>query len=209
MLERTCDGWIVAERIAMDLDTLDGTRIRRDLRFTGWESSDGQRYQFASRGLTNGQTEDFKGTAAITPGAAGAATFTTPPDFELALPRDTVFYVTFTRWLVQQAVSGRLHGEVFVFDGADDDGPERAVVFITPVTGPAEAGKDLGPLAAGRSWNIRMAFYANNSTSATPDFEVEARMLENGVATRFRIEFSDFTMLQEAQQLEAIAPPKC
>ncbi len=209
MLERTCDGWIVAERVAMNMDTHDGNRIRRDLRFTGFESSDGRRYHFASRGLTNGRTEDFKGTASISPGAIGAATYSTPPDFKLALPRDTVFYVTFTRWLVEQAVAGRPHAEIVVFDGADDDGPERAVVFITPVTGAAEQGKDLGPLAEGRAWNFRIGFYGNGSRSAEPDFEVEARMLENGVATRFRIEFSDFTVLQEAQQLEAIPPPEC
>jgi len=209
MLERTCDGWIVAERVAMHMDTQTGDRIRRDLRFTGWESSDGKRYRFASKALTNGRAEDFKGQASIEAGSAGRADYSTPPDVKLPLPRDTVFYVTFTRWLLQQAVAGRLHGEVVVFDGADDEGPERAIVFITPVKGAAEKGRDLGPLAEGRSWNIRMAFYPVDLHTSEPDFEVEARMLENGVATRFRIEFADFTVLQEAQQLEAIAPPEC
>ena len=47
-VERTCDGWIVAEHMVMHILTRVGGVIDREIRFTSWESTDGTRYRFAA-----------------------------------------------------------------------------------------------------------------------------------------------------------------
>lgn len=208
-LERACDGWIASERLSTVMETLSGVQISRDVRFTGWESFDGRKYRFASRSRTHGNDKAYRGTAEVDAERSGTATFTDPEHRVVDLPKGTRFYVGFTRWILDMAASGKHFAETVTFDGADGDGPQRVTLFVTKAKPPKHKLPDLGELGKGPAYTARMAFYDIGSPAEEPAFEIQARLLANGVATRLSIEFSDFSIIEEIRGLESVPQPTC
>ena len=91
-VERTCDGWIVAEHMMMRVLTRVGGVIDRDIRFTSWESEDGTRYRFAAtiKSEAAGEDETLKGNLEVPEaGAGGIALFSQPEGRKVTLPDNT------------------------------------------------------------------------------------------------------------------------
>lgn len=207
--EHACDGWIGSERLKMTMQTLAGGQITRDDRFTGWESLDGRHYKFVSRSRANGGDESYQGTATLGADLAGKATFTQPEKKTIALPKGTRFYTGFTRWILAMAKSGHKFSQTVSFDGADGDGPQRVTLFVTKAKPEHRKRPDLGALGKAQAYIAQMAFYDIGSQAEAPAFEIRARVLANGVTTRFTIDFSDFSIIEDIQRIEAVPPGKC
>lgn len=209
-LEKTCDAWITAERINMRVTTREGDQVSQDLMYTGWESLDGRRYRFAAYSNTNGEKKRFKGTARSDPKAAGEAVYSQPKKTTMKLPPGTRFYLGLTSWLIDQAKAGKSRAETVIFDGTDEEGPQRAIVFIVPLNKPAAgAGNKLGPLLDRPGWTMRIAFYPLGGRAAEPDYEVQAVVLDNGVTPKLDLVFATFTAVQTLEKIEALEQPKC
>ena len=210
VLEKTCDAWIIAEQVTMQIDTQVGGPLRQNLKYTGWESFDGRRYRFAARSRTNGESKSFQGDAWSDPDGPGEAAYTRPEKITMALPPGTHFYFGLTSWLIEQAKAGVSRAETVVFDGTDEEGPQRAVVFIVPfVKKGGEAEPRLGPLVDRPGWIMRIAFYPLDSLDAAPDYEVQAVVLDNGVTPRLELVFTGFTAIQTLEKIEALELPHC
>ncbi len=209
-LEKTCDAWITAERINMQVTTQEGGRMNQDLMYTGWESLDGRRYRFAANSITNGEKKKFKGSARSDPKAAGEAVYSQPRKITMKLPPGTQFYLGLTSWLIDQAKAGLSRAETVIFDGTDEEGPQRAIAFIVPLKKPAAGAKNkLGPLLDRPGWIIRIAFYPLGGRAAEPDYEVQAVVLDNGVTPKLDLVFTTFTAVQTLEKIEALELPKC
>ncbi len=197
-LEKTCDAWITAERINMQVTTQEGVQVSQDLMYTGWESLDGRRYRFVAYSITNGEKKKkFKGTARSDPKAAGEAVYSQPKKIIMKLPPGTQFYLGLTSWLIDQAKAGLSRAETVIFDGTDEEGPQRAIVFIVPLNKPAAGAENkLGPLLDRPGWTMRIAFYPLGSRAAEPDYEVQAVVLDNGVTPKMDLVFTTFTAVQ-------------
>lgn len=210
VLEKTCDAWIVAEEVNMYVDTQVGGRLTQDLRYTGWESLDGRQYRFVARSKTNDERKTFKGNARAHPESPGEAVYTMPRKMTMALPPGTHFYFGLTTWLIERAQAGVSRAETIVFDGTDDEGPQRATAFIIPL--PEGGRKDdeaMGPLLERPGWSIRLAFYPVGGRAAAPDYEVQAVILDNGVTPRMELVFTGFTAIQKLEKIEALESPSC
>jgi len=211
VLEKTCDAWIVTEEITMRVDTLVGGRLTQDLRYAGWESLDGRRYRFVARAKTNDELKRFKGGARADPEGPGEAVYTQPRPITMTLPPGTHFYFGLTQWLIDRARAGDARAETVVFDGTDDQGPQRAVAFIVPLadTERKAAGGAEDPLLARPGWSIRLAFFPLDGRAAAPDYEVQAVILDNGVTPRLELVFTGFTAIQTLEKIEALETPSC
>jgi len=213
-LEKTCDAWITAEQINMQVTTQEGGQVRQDLMYTGWESLDGKRYRFAAHSSTNGEKKKFKGTAHSDPQATGEAIYSKPRKITMKLPPGTQFYFGLTSWLIDQAKAGKSRAETVIFDGTDEEGPQRAIAFIVPLDKAkakqaGKGGKKLGPLVDRPGWTMRIAFFPIDGRAAAPDYEVEAVVLDNGVTPKLDLVFTSFTAVQTLEKIEALDPPKC
>ncbi len=210
VLEKACDAWITAERVNMRVTTREGGQVSQDLMYTGWESLDGRRYRFVAYSTTNGERKKFKGTARSDPKAAGEAVYSQPKKIIMKLPPGTRFYLGMTSWLIDQAKAGLSRAETVIFDGTDEEGPQRAIVFIVPLNKPAAgAGNKLGPLLDRPGWTMRIAFYPLGGRAAEPDYEVQAVVLDNGVTPKLELVFSSFTAIQTLEKIEALEQPQC
>ncbi|MDA1088754.1 MAG: DUF1849 family protein [Proteobacteria bacterium] len=207
-LEKTCDAWITAEQVNMDVTTQSGDNLKQKLAYTGWESLDGKRYRFAARSVTNGDDKRYKGVAHVDSKKPGEAVYSQPNKITMKLPPGTQFYWGLTAWLIKQARAGESRAEAVVFDGTDEEGPQRAVAFIIPLVKQAAKNK-LGPLLDRPGWTMRIAFYPLDSRAAEPQYEVQAVVLDNGVTPKVKMVFSSFTAIQTLEKIEALTSPKC
>ena len=206
-LEKTCEGWIMGQDMTMNVVTAQGQRIVQNLHFAGWESLDGKAYRFAARKETGDEAEFAKGRASVGDGS-GEAAFKLPEARTLSLPGETLFPVGHTGWLIDRAVAGDQRASRLVFDGADGQGPERAVAFIGRRKEAGQGGA-LGPLADRPGWNLRLAFFPLNSRAAAPEYEIEIHQLDNGVATRMVLDFHAFSVVLTLEKIESVTAPSC
>lgn len=207
-LKRVCDGWIVVQRMSMRLELASGGTLLQEMQYTGWESFDGKRYRFAARTRSGDEREAFSGEAES--GAPGGARFKQPRLLRVALPEGTLFPVSHTRLLIDSADAGRRLIERPVFDGTEDKEPQTVSAFLGPRKGAKEhPWAAVGPLAERPGWNMRLAFYEAGARGPEPDYEIAMLQLDNGVAPRLMLDYSEFSVVLEAQRIEAIEMPTC
>jgi hypothetical protein len=210
-IEKTCDGWLLTQDLVMELATAQGSEVRQLIRYSGWESLDGRRYRFASRTQTGAEQKDSRGQGRITANdLSGEADFQAPKAQKVKLPPGTRFPIAHAAWLIDRALAGEHQAPSIVFDGTDGEGPQNVTAFVGRKIDAKEHGRGtLGALAERDGWTMRLAFFAEGSRDASPDYEMEIFQLANGVAPRMVVDYRDFSVVLDMQKIEPILPPKC
>ncbi len=204
-IERTCEGWVVSEQVVMTMLTVAGGAIEREMNFKARESFDGQAYFFESNAKTNGQPEQYSGSARRTDDTNAEAEFVTPKPFQMPLPKGTLFYVGLTEWLIDLVKSGARTGQTISFDGTDDEGAQKVSAFILPDSIGGEGLNGDPKLLDAKAWKVRLAFFETDEQVSEPDFEIALRLLENGIVTHYELIFNDLIV---DQTLEDVLPAK-
>lgn len=212
-IEKTCDGWLLTQDLGMELATAQGAEVRQLIRYSGWESLDGRRYRFVSRTQTGADQKESRGQARITANdLSGDAAFQAPKAQTVKLPPGTRFPIAHAAWLIDRALAGEHQAPSVVFDGTDGEGPQNVTAFIGRKVGAGEHeyGRGaLGPLAERDGWTMRLAFFAEGSRDASPEYEMEIFQLTNGVAPRMVVDYRDFSVVLDIRRIEPIAAPNC
>ncbi|MEX0693083.1 MAG: DUF1849 family protein [Rhodospirillales bacterium] len=209
LIERGCEGWVVTEQVVMTMLTVAGGAIEREMNFKARESRDGKNYFFHSDSITNGEKNTYSGSARRADNGEAEAEFVTPRPFEMPLPKDTLFYIGTTEWLLDLARSEKRTGERFAFDGTDDEGPQKVTAFILPdgIGGKGVPGDQ--SLLDKKAWQARLAFFKTGSQESRPEFEISLRLLENGVITHFELIFDDLIVDQVLQDVLPARDEQC
>jgi hypothetical protein len=214
----SCDGWTVSQRVRLTLYATQGGEVDTDSNFSSWESTDGLQYRFTVRNLRNGKVaEEFRGDARLDgPGHSGKATFSMPAGASFDLRKETLFPTDHMMVLIEAARQGVARLSRVIFDGANLDGPLEVNAIIGGPIHPASGGGagnrvagDALDLTNRSSWPIRMAFFPTQSQQAEPQYEVEVRLYDNGVANHFLLDYGDFTVNAVLEKVEALPKPKC
>jgi hypothetical protein len=213
----SCDGWTVSQRVRLTLYATQGGEVDTDSNFSSWESRDGKKYQFTVRNLRDNKvSEEFRGDAHLDgPGRSGKATFSTPPGVTFNLPKGALFPTEHMAELIAAAQKGVTRLSRVIFDGANLDGPLEVNAIIGGPVHPTSGGAPSGVTGEGQnltnrpSWPVRMAFFPTKSQQAEPEYEVEVRLFDNGIANYFLLDYGDFTVHAALEKLEALPKPKC
>lgn len=209
-LEKTCDGWIFTQDMKSVITIEDGNTVQLSALFTSWESLDGGSYRFASRIQTGMGQLILRGDARMNADGTGVAVYREPEQTEVSLPKDTLFPVSHTIWLIDEAKAGTRSAPRIVFTGSEDLEAELVNAFIGDrITADHPAAKEFGALAEGDGWPLIMAFYPIASQTGVPTFEMRALQLENGVSPELVMNFGDFATRLMIQSLEPIELPSC
>ncbi len=210
-IEKTCDGWLLTQDLVMELATAQGTEVQQLIRYSGWESLDGGRYRFVSRTQTGAEKKESRGRASVVAGdLSGEADFQAPKAEKVKLPPGTRFPIAHAAWLIDRALAGEHQAPSVVFDGTDGEGPQNVTAFIGRKIEMKEHGRgSLGPLGERDGWTMRLAFFAEGSRDASPEYEMEILQLANGVAPRMVVDYRDFSVVLDIRKIEPIAAPVC
>jgi hypothetical protein len=202
-----CDGWISNQRLGFVADTTEGTGFSYDVRFSSWESLDDTRLRFNVRTFDDGSvTEEFRGQAALeAPGARGIVRYTVPDREPLELPAGTLFPTEHVRRLIQAARSGAFVLTHEVFDGSGPEGLTR----VTAVIGRPKTVQPAPDRPAEQVWPVSLAYHSLKGSAETPDFEIAFDLTQGGVLYDVVLNYGDFTLKAELEQLETFPPPLC
>jgi len=209
-VEKVCGGWLQAQSGTMNMHLATGEVAPQTVHFSSWEADDATRYRFAVK-TDDGGGDAILGTAHIDPGKAGSARFSRPEPAEFALPKGTLFPVSHTAFLLERAAAGDKQAESFIFEGADVEGAKLLVAFISPLSDDAKAivaglGADIVKRAG---WNFRLAYFDPQDQTGEPLYEVEADLLDNGVAPRWVLDYGVYAVEMKLTKIEALAKPDC
>jgi len=210
-----CDGWAIQQHMQLHFTYSDGDDqdvISTELTY---ESKDGKNYNFNIRRLTNGQeTENYHGKAVQNPDSSVSVVYSIPEGKKLQLPAGTLFPSAHTELVLRSAAESQKFFTRRVFDGSDEDGSSDISAFIMPQRALAqEAGLDSklkeNPLLADAAWPVHMAFFAIGSETGEPDYEMDLALLPNGVARHMKIDYGDFSVTGNLEDIEALPAQKC
>jgi EipB-like len=205
---RACDGWLSRQRLAFVGTFEEGGGLSHDVRFSSWEALDGSKMRYSYRSYGDEELEeDFRGEARLEPSAGGVATFSEPSAREIKLPPRTIFPTAHIEQVLDEARAGSRFVTHQVFDGAGFDS-------LTQITSVISQPETLDPSAqdnqgAGRAWRVSMAYYDLHESSATPKFEAEFLLGENGVLRDVVLDYGDFQLDATLEKLELMTPPEC
>lgn len=201
----SCEGPVTSQRLGFIASYASGGAFAYDVRFSSWEAPDHGQLRFTVRSFDDGTLlEQFRGEARLDE-TGGRVTFAEPSGKTLALPAGTLFPTAHMRALIEGAERGELLVSRDVFDGSGVEGLSR----ITAVIGkPRDAA--FGDEASGlRRWPVSLAYHDARGDDDLPEFEVTFLLSERGVMHDLVLNYGDFAIRADLEQLETFPAPAC
>ncbi len=212
----TCDAWSSDQKFTLNYIYADEPEAKYDSQYTSRETKAGDRYDFATKRLRNGEIEEqYVGYATRNADGTGLATYSQPESKTIDLPQGFFFPTQHTFKVIEQAMNAAHVFDAHMFDGSDGEGAlEVNAVMGGPVTNDVTGKLASNSLLASPSHKIRMAFYppmqkGETQEEAEPDYEMTAVMHENGVVSSLEIDYQDFSIKGELEAIESLPAPKC
>lgn len=210
-IDDNCDAWSTITEMRFAVRYNSGEESRFGTYLSAWEKKDGTAYRFqVKRRSTAPRNEVIDGEAAIPPDGEGMATFLSPSERTMALPKGTLFPTLHSLAVLDAAEAGELSIYRTVFDGTEEDSLfEVNSVIIGPVD-PAEPATLETPLLDGvTSWRVALAYFESIDDSGQPSHEAILRLYENGVIDEQTFDFGDFRLRARLVELTERPDPGC
>lgn len=210
-----CDAWLVDQRFVLSYGFDDGNGLIYTSDFSSWESKDGRAYRFsAQRREDETLTEVVEGRADLPAAGDGLAQFSQPEENEVALPAETLLPTEHLLMILDAIATGRRFFAVPMFDGSE---PGEGVVTVSAVIGqpeeqPADAhsGEDIdGSLIEAVAWPVRLAFFDPESDDSLPEYEMTMWLQANGIVSRLRLDYPEFSLAGGLRGLRGVPRDGC
>lgn len=213
----TCEGFTLNIRLISTFTTRANKKNTTDVRISSFEGENGSSYQYTSQQFLNHvQTQKFRGSA----GRGKEKVFAQqiePSAQKVGLPKETLFPSQHTLKVLEAAHNGKTLFPSVYFDGSDGLEVFRVSTIIgkNKVPGSVKFKNDfpaLKRLRALSSWPVILSYFKHakaNSGEQTPAYEMSMHMFENGVSSRVKLTYSDFSIAGELANLEFFPPAKC
>jgi len=207
----TCDGWTIEQNYRLKMGYAESADVTIASNFVTWESRDGLRYRFNQKETRDGaETEEIRGSATLDgPGQGGTVTFEKPPGKSLALPAGVLFPSAHTIMLLGKAAAGENFVSAHIFDGAAVETAVLVSAVIGPKVAPDAAAAKKSPLLNRPGWRVRLAFFPADPKTEKPDYELGMLLLDNGVSRNMVIDYGDYAIRANLDDIEPVAKPHC
>jgi hypothetical protein len=215
-LRRTCEGYIINQRLRLELDGSRSSVVTEQLSQMT-ESRDGRKLHFEHRTSVNGrQTSLVRGDATLGEAGQGRARFSDPDGQSVALPPSTLFPMAMTRATLKHAAAGEMGFNALFFFGEKPNPPQLVNVVIGRV--PKRLADLQIPdggvsLVKGHSRvYYRGGFFDADAKKAGEPaaFEMSSLTLDNGIELYGTHEEGDGGGIQyRISRLEALPSPNC
>lgn len=208
-VERACDGWISAQRIGLTLLDREGNEVSTEANYSSWESLDGKRYRFLSQNRRGGVVADAAKGEGTMGDEGGTAVYEIPAGKRLTLPTGTLFPARHLVELITAAQRGERAFLRPLFDGIGVDGVVDVNSLILSPLSAADAPGIEGPLLRRPGWRVQIAYFGREKETDSPQYEMSAGLLDNGVTQRMTLEYGGFSVEAKLREITALPPPKC
>lgn len=191
LITRDCQKWTVQQETYFKVWLKDGREIDIRNRYRIHEALDGSRLEFFALTTVNGNVAiNTKGIATMAQDG-GTVTFSKPEENEIALPAGTGFPISVANMSLESLISGETISRYLMFDGT-------GVYHVTDVVAGKPTPLRVTPegdieLLDSPAWLVQSALYPYGSADTEPAGTVVTQTLENGIATRFEVDYGVVT----------------
>jgi len=202
-----CEGYALNYRQVTVMGGSEGRAQTLDVRAATFESGDGTSLRFKTEKNEGETRDDVDGTAEIHGGIL-TVKLRQPHDETFSVPGEVMFPAAHMKRLIMAARAGETTLNVKIFDGMDDG---RKVFDTLAVIGrriEAGHGEDREPPARQESlarlprWPVTLSYFAPGEGERTPIYTISFELYENGVSRALRLDYGDFTLNGDLQNLE-------
>ena len=214
-LKTTCDGYIMNQRLRLDLDGARGSVVsEQQSQMT--EGRDGKKLHFEHRSTVNSRpASQFKGEATLDDDGRGQARYNEPEGQSVALPAGTMFPIALARATIRHAKAGDGSFDALFFYGEKVKPPQAVNVLIGRV--PKRLADLQIPAGAESLVNGRgRIYYRGGFFDAQPKgqgeqaaFEMSSLVLDNGIELYGTHEEGEGGIEYRITRLESLPRPNC
>ena len=206
-LQRSCDGWKVAEDHAVSFTSEGGEVANFDTYIKTWESFDSTSFSFDI--MEESSYKDPANHSGYSNNSGGVAeAYFTEENTKIELSSDINFPVQHLKAALSLAEKGEVfyQSDVF-FGGAEDD----AFYFTNTVIGQGQEAPEplLGDLDTGFYWPLHTAYFKHNSTNSEPEYSITLHVQKNGIIRSYRVDYKSFSMRATLRAAKPLAPETC
>jgi hypothetical protein len=204
-LEDACRGWNAGQKATITMELAQAGSYTFGWSLESWESKDGQDYRFFIKHVTGGEVEESSGSASLDSRSASVSEGGSAEQ-ELPLPSGTLFPTAFTEKAIAAAEVGQVLLAAPLYDGgSEDDIYEVSMIMGKEIPVDHDLAND--SLSGLKSWQVRAAFFKQQSGESAPDQEQAFRLFENGVIDRLQLDMGDFVIEGRLTEFELL--PGC
>ena len=214
---KECDGWKSAEDYLMQMVFEDGNEIYLASLFDSFENDAGSLFSFTidertsyDKPLTfDGFAELSSGATASQDSASGSAFFSIEPDTAVTLPEDTVFPIANTLEILARAEAGDSFYTSHIFFGAKPDDALKKISVVIGKEQTADNNDTQSDLLMAYYYPVNIAYFDPKSTDGVPSYEISFQMQKNGVVPYYTVDYGDFILQADLDDIKAEALPSC
>jgi len=210
-VENGCDGYVLNQRMLVELSNTDGGTVVSDYHLSTWEDKVGDLMRFSMSNVLNGkEIEKFNGTATMNNnGSDGLVTFKDQDTEEIVLPKGVLFPTAHTREILKSARAGKNLVSAKIYDGNGKDGLKDSLTVIGKKNATSVEMAKRTEMIDIPFWPVQLAYFDLSEQTNEPDYEVGLKMYENGIVDDLVLKYKDFSMNGELVQLDFIKISGC
>ncbi len=208
-VENGCEGYVLNQRMLIELSNVEGGLIVSDFHISTWESKVGDALRFTVSNVLNGRPiEKFDGIATKSE-EKGVVTFKGDDTENLELPKEVMFPTAHTQKILRSAREGKNLISAKVYDG---NGPEGLQDSLTVIGKKSAASTEMASKTGMKGisyWPVQLSYFDLKKQTNEPDYEIGLKMYENGVATDLVLKYQDFSLDGKLIQLDFLEINGC
>ena len=213
-----CDGYSVNFRFVTEFLNVDGGSQITDLQTTSFEDGHAESYQFLSKTFVDQKlVEESRGSARIE-SKARTIELKQPTEKSLKIGREVLFPTEHLIAIIEAAEKGTTFLAADIYDGAETGEKVYATTsvigagVVDEATG-SEASKAEASLKGKTFWPVTVAYFdpseEDTSGEHLPVYQLSFHLYENGISTKMKLDYGDFTIQGKMQSLEVFEETTC
>lgn len=208
-VENGCDGYVLNQRMLIELSNVEGGLIVSDFHISTWESKLGDALRFSMSNVLNGRPVEKYDGMATRNDEKGEVTFKGDETENLELPKEVLFPTAHTQKILQSAREGKNLISAKVYDGNGPEGLQDSLTVIGKKSAGSSEMASKNGMKGFSYWPVQLSYFDLNKQNNEPDYEIGLKMYENGVATDLVLKYHDFSLDGKLVQLDFLEINAC
>jgi envelope integrity protein B len=210
-----CEGYTTKYRQVTILDSSESGARTLDVRTATFEGANGRTLRFRTDSrMQDGGDEKVDGDASRDNGVLSVR-LREPKKETVSFSGEPIFPTEHLKAVIAAARAGRSSVTVKVYDGSDNG--MKVYDTLALIGHRIEPGLRPGmeeparkePLASLSRWPVTISYFTTGTGDQTPIYVISFELYENGISRALRIDYGDFALRGDLQQLEVSTPSGC
>ena len=209
VINEECHGWNTTEKILLSFKLQNNIETNLSSVWSTFETFSGNSYQFDMTENINGQeTSNFIGFSNISKDISNAKYFS-DGEYEVSLNENIEFPITHLKNLILAAQNNKKIYSSNLFLGSEFSDSYKIVTAIIGRKKVNEKYTFSNNLYQRFYWPVNLAYYTPGKEKDNPEYTISAQLQQNGVIIRYVIDYGEFSINSELNDLNRININKC